>query len=49
MFITFYNVYFPSSVTHSDNTRGNGLLGEFVCALLSTPPVPTSGIVQYIT
>ena len=47
MFITFYNAYFPSSVTHhSDKIRGKWLLGGFVFALLSTATVPASAVVQ---
>jgi len=48
--ITFYNVYFPSSVTHhSDKIRGKRLFCGFLFALLSTPPVHISAIVQYKT
>lgn len=50
MFITFYNVYFPSSVTHhSDKIGGKMLFWGFVFAALSTPPAPISAIVQYKT
>ena len=47
MFITFYDVCFPSSVTnHSDKIRGRRLFWGFVFALLSAPPVPVSAAVQ---
>ena len=47
MFITFYNVYFPSSVTHHrDKIRGKKLFWIFVFASLSTLP---SAIVQHKT
>ena len=50
MFITFHNAYFPSSVTnHSDKIPGKRLFWGFVFALLSTPPVLISAIVQYKT